>query len=123
MQLLDIIIALFVAFLCRTCAYMILYATSYGQLLGWVKVKISCQLFPDETCQALNNIERITEGEKIMKDLYDQVAVVSFWMRLINCPYCVGFWFSILTAAGSAFFIGWEALIIPILTFFFIEKI
>jgi hypothetical protein len=127
MQLIETLIYAVVAgFFCRTISIMVSYSLSYGQLFGWVKLGIARRLHPDLVKNALYKVKSSSHGDEITKELYDRLCPESFLLSLLDCAFCIGFWVSMICAAGLYFFFGNHGLIfilLPALTFFYTEKI
>jgi hypothetical protein len=134
----TIIISAFIAFMCRNMAVMASYCLTYGQIFGFIKVNIAKKIDAENVNKHIIGIEKQSEGEELFSQLNDvlcnyknnneydfKTRFWSFILSLLDCSFCIGFWISFFVSIVSAF-LGLHficILIIPILTFFFIEKV
>lgn len=128
------LICLVLGIFCRTIAVMIIYSLQYGQLLGNVKIWVAQNIDFDLTIKALNDVSSQSEGEQKAIELYDILCNYkytgpnkgwSWFLSLLDCQFCIGFWVSVLVGIGCVCF-GlplWVLVILPIITFFYTEKI
>ena len=128
------IIVILASFCARTVAYMANYSLTYGQIFGFVKIWIARQVFRDIDEQFASPSQ--SENEQKSYEMYDIVCNVKqisrvkkqvFWsylFSLLDCVYCLGFWISVATTIVVWSFVpSWPVLLIPIFTYFLIEKI
>lgn len=87
--------------------------------------------------RAFKDVNNQSEGEEAARMLYDRLCDykdiasqprhIRRWallLSLLDCSYCIGFWLSIFCAIILALEYGILCLIIiPVMTFFFIEKL
>lgn len=118
------------AFASRTIAHMLIYAYSYGQFLGWLKILVAKKIDLELTELTLKRVHSVSIGQDLMPDLYDKLCNYkgswSWILSIMDCVFCTGFWVSVLVAifVFSVFGLNLVLLLaIPVLTFFFIEKI
>lgn len=128
------IIVILASFCARTVAHMANYSLTYGQIFGFVKLWIARQVFPHIDTHFVSAYQ--SENEEASHIIYDMVCDVKneskdkkqiFWsylFSLLDCVYCLGFWISVATTILVLYFVpSWPVLLIPIFTYFLIEKI
>lgn len=126
----TIIYAILAAFASRTISHMLIYAYSYGQFLSWLKIWVAKQIDPELVNSELQNIHTVSHGQERMPQIYDILCdAKGFWawvISIMDCVFCTGLWVSIIVALAIFLTFGLHWMIIlavPVLTFFFIEKI
>jgi hypothetical protein len=115
---------------------MVNYALQYGQLLGWIKKDLAIYILDYDPIIFFSKYKQ-SENEELSLELYDRACEVkynyaysrknrllSYLFSLLDCVYCIGFWISLI-ATISIIIMGYPMYftIIPITTYFMIEKI
>lgn len=119
-----------IAFIVRIVSHMIIYSFQYKQLLWNVKLYVARKIDNEFVEQTLKKIYRVTWGANILDQMYDDLCnrtgKWSFLLRIMDCVYCSGMYVSIVLTIISIFSIGLSPIalfFVPVLSFFFIEKI
>lgn len=122
--------AILAAFAARTISHMFMYAFGYGQFLGWLKLRVARKVDAGLVDMVMSGIHSVTEGQERTPDMYDILCNKpggwAWLLSIMDCPFCFGFYVSLSVAIGVVlvFSLHWIlVLAIPVLTFFFIEKI
>lgn len=131
------IVSIVAAFFLRTIAIMASYSLTYGQVFGMIKISIAQKINHMAVVRAFKDVNSQSDGEEAARMLYDRLCDYkdiasqpryirrwSFLLSLLDCSYCIGFWVSLICAVMLAFKYGILCLVvIPVMTFFFIEKL
>lgn len=122
MDVINLAYVLGISFVCRVIAHMINYSMQYGQLFDFVKLRAIKLLDEDIYDELFGSVGTITEGEENMTIAMDIMCKRYKILGLIDCVYCMGFWLSFICMIVLFRFIGIEVLLMPIFTYFIIEK-
>jgi hypothetical protein len=123
MDVINLAYVLGISFVCRVIAHMMNYSMQYGQLFDFVKLRAIKLLDEDIYDELFGSVGTITEGEENMTIAMDIMCKRHKILGLIDCVYCMGFWLSVLCMVELYSFIGIEVLLLPIFTYFLIEKL
>lgn len=135
----TLIVSFCTAFICRNMAMMTNYCLQYGQIFGNIKLWIASRIEPDVVQSIRNNSSKQSEAEDQAIEIYDMLCDYKTWdiypanvrtwsalLSLLDCAYCIGFWISMITSCVVVPWMGCHIvayLLIPVLTFFCIEKV
>ena len=114
-----------ISFACRTLATMAIYAFSYGQFFGNVKLNLAKKANPELFNEFMEGVESVSQGDEESRKMYDMLCKDHFLIALLDCPFCIGFWISLvggqigynMTNDIAAF------ILIPITTFYMIQRL
>ncbi len=131
--------SIIISFFCRTMGAMAHYCLTYGQVFGWVKLHIARKIDPEAVSSVMAETNKQSDAEAQSIELYDVLCDYKSWpvyptkvrlwstlLSLLDCIYCLGFWISFFTALVCWYSLGLHLsslLMIPILSFFMIEKV
>jgi hypothetical protein len=95
----------------------------YGQLFDFIKIGIVRKLEPEIFYELMAEVNTVSHGTDQFAIVLDIVIHKHKIVGLLDCVYCIGFWLSVFAMLLGLYLFGVEALAIPLLTYFFIEKI
>lgn len=123
MDLINLAYVFGISFVCRIIAHMINYSLQYGQLFDFIKLRAIKLLDEDIYNELFGSVGTITEGTDNMAIAMDIMCKRYKILGILDCVYCMGFWISVITMIVLFPYIGIEVLLIPIFTYFLIEKL
>jgi hypothetical protein len=123
MDIINIAYVLGISFICRIVAHMVNYSLQYGQLFDFIKLRAIKLLDEDIYNELFGSVGTITEGTDNMAIAMDIMCQRYKILGVLDCVYCMGFWISVFFMIVLFPYIGIEVLLIPIFTYFLIEKI
>ncbi len=133
----PLFISIIAGFFCRTIAIMATYTLTYGQVFGFVKMWIAGKIDSDSVQSVFNETMSQSQAEEQSRVMYDALCDYKSWsiytvsqrrwsflLSLLDCSFCIGFWVSVFCAVVMCFFTHWAILLfLPVMTFFYIEKV